>query len=138
MKLGLYFWGGCFITHKAFGMSYYQLSSISRGCMMKEYSSNPWLAEDSALMTLDQLSAYLRVDPQTITRLVRAGKIPCYQVGRQLRFLRSEVLRTLNSSATPTTDTPRPAEPRGAIITRRRKLGPRPKVRSIDEHPSRR
>ena len=105
---------------------------------MEEYPSNPWLAEDSALMTLDQLSVYLRVDPQTITRLARAGKIPCYQVGRQLRFMRSEVLRSLHSSATSTTDTLLPAKPSGGILTRRRRLGPRPEVRSIDEHPSRR
>jgi excisionase family DNA binding protein len=53
------------------------------------------LADDAVLMTLDQLAAYLQVDPQTVMRLTRQGKIPSHKVGKQFRFLRSAVLKAL-------------------------------------------
>lgn len=38
------------------------------------------------LMTVREVSAYLRVDRSTIYRLVRTGRIPAFRVGSDWRF----------------------------------------------------
>ena len=38
------------------------------------------------LMTVRELSAYLRVDRSTIYRLLRSGRIPAFRVGSDWRF----------------------------------------------------
>lgn len=93
--------------------------------LIMEKDNNNSLADDAALMTLDQLAAYLQVDPQTVMRLARDGKIPCHRVGRQFRFLRSAVLQSLlqKSSDISITDVPIPKPV--VIITRRRRFGPK-------------
>ncbi len=78
-----------------------------------EENKNYALSDDAALMTLEQLAAYLQVDPQTVTRLTRQGKIPYYQVGKQFRYMLSEVLRSLqhqpSTSPIPDTSASKPA-----------------------------
>jgi excisionase family DNA binding protein len=91
------------------------------------------LADDVALMTLDQLAAYLQVDPQTVMRLARTGKVPSHRVGKQFRFLRSAVLRSLQHQPNPLfTPDEVEAQPSEGRLTRRRRLGPRPKIRPVN------
>jgi excisionase family DNA binding protein len=102
--------------------------------MEHDLSSSFPIAEDPALMTLDQLGAYLQIDPRTISRLAREGKIPCHKVGSQFRFLRSAVLHALllhPPTGSPsiidgsTQDDPIPNVTNTPRITIRRRLGPR-------------
>ena len=54
-------------------------------------------------ITLDDLSAYLKVSKASLYKLVQAGEIPAVKLGRNWRFDRDEVDRWLQAS--------RPAEP---------------------------
>ncbi len=97
--------------------------------MNDQANNDDALADDAALMTLEQLAAYLQVDPQTVTRLAQSGKIPCHKVGKQFRFQRKTVLLSLRYQPK---DLPISADPIGGkaipsegILTRRRRLGPR-------------
>lgn len=107
--------------------------------MEKTSIETPGLAEDPALMTLDQLAAYLQVDPRTVMRLAREGKIPCHKVGSLFRFHRSAVLHALVLHPSPvailtepTLDNPIRDKPLNTpIITRRRRLGPRRSIPPI-------
>jgi excisionase family DNA binding protein len=45
------------------------------------------------LMTVHDLSIYLRVHPSTIYRLIRAGKLPAFKVGSDWRFKVEEIDR---------------------------------------------
>ena len=46
------------------------------------------------LLTAEQLAEKLQVHPATVYEKVRARKIPCYQVGRFVRFNLQEVLES--------------------------------------------
>jgi excisionase family DNA binding protein len=46
---------------------------------------------DAQLLTMQELSAYLHLDEQTVSKLVMSGKIPSLQVDRQWRFKRSSI-----------------------------------------------
>lgn len=43
------------------------------------------------IMTVKQVTAYLQVHQSTIYRLVKRREIPCFKVGSDWRFVRSEV-----------------------------------------------
>lgn len=43
---------------------------------------------DTDVMTVEELGAYLRVDPQTVYRQFREGLIPGVKIGRAIRFKR--------------------------------------------------
>ena len=43
------------------------------------------------VLTIDELSVYLRISKSTLYKLVREGKIPSQKVGRHWRFLRSAI-----------------------------------------------
>lgn len=47
---------------------------------------------DTTMLTIDEVRARLKVSVSTIRRLVRAGKLPAYLVGGQLRFKPAEVI----------------------------------------------
>jgi len=38
------------------------------------------------VLTIDELSAYLKISKSTLYKLVREGKVPCQKVGRHWRF----------------------------------------------------
>jgi len=38
------------------------------------------------VLTIDDLSAYLKISKSTLYKVVREGKIPCQKVGRHWRF----------------------------------------------------
>jgi len=44
-----------------------------------------------AVLTIDELSAYLRIPKSTLYRLSQSGEIPCKKVGRQWRFHRASI-----------------------------------------------
>jgi excisionase family DNA binding protein len=59
------------------------------------------MATDSAplnepLLTARQVSALLGdIPPKTILQYAREGRLPCLRIGRHVRFMRSEIDRTL-------------------------------------------
>ena len=44
-----------------------------------------------AVLTPEEAAAYLRVNPQTVYRLLRAGRCPGVKIGRQWRIRRSDL-----------------------------------------------
>ena len=42
-------------------------------------------------MTTEELLSYLRVNAQTVYRLIRSGDLPAVRVGRQWRFRRQDI-----------------------------------------------
>lgn len=51
------------------------------------------------LVEVDVVAARYRVSPRSVYRLAKAGKIPSYRVGRQLRFDLQEVSAALRTAA---------------------------------------
>jgi len=47
------------------------------------------------VLTIDELSAYLKIPKSTLYKVVREGKIPCQKVGRHRRFRRVAIARWL-------------------------------------------
>lgn len=43
------------------------------------------------ILTIEEISAYLRIPKSTIYKLVREGRIPCQKVGRHWRFRKSAI-----------------------------------------------
>jgi excisionase family DNA binding protein len=43
------------------------------------------------VLTIEELSVYLKIPKSTLYKLVREGKIPAQKVGRHLRFLRESI-----------------------------------------------
>jgi excisionase family DNA binding protein len=43
------------------------------------------------VLTVEELSVYLKIPKSTLYKLVREGKIPAQKVGRHLRFLRESI-----------------------------------------------
>ena len=51
---------------------------------------------DEPLLTARQVSALLGdIPPKTILQYAREGRLPCLRIGRHVRFVRSEIDRTL-------------------------------------------
>ncbi|MGB3975498.1 MAG: helix-turn-helix domain-containing protein [bacterium] len=44
-----------------------------------------------SILTIEELSVYLKIPKSTLYKLVREGKIPAQKVGRHLRFLRESI-----------------------------------------------
>jgi len=51
----------------------------------------PEMADE--VMTIPEVSEYLKVTRQTIHRLMKDGKIKAFKIGRSTRILRSEIER---------------------------------------------
>jgi excisionase family DNA binding protein len=51
--------------------------------------------------TVSQLAKLLQLNEMTIYRMVNKGKLPCYVIGRAIRFKRSEVLLESHRSKGP-------------------------------------
>jgi excisionase family DNA binding protein len=49
------------------------------------------------VLTIDELSAYLRIPKSTLYKLVREGKIPSQKVGRHWRFRKMAIDRWLET-----------------------------------------
>jgi len=50
------------------------------------------------VLTIDELSEYLKVPKSTLYKLVREGKVPCQKVGRHWRFRKYAIDRWLGES----------------------------------------
>ncbi len=48
------------------------------------------------LMTRSEVAQYLRVSDRTVSRLIRAGKLPASRIGRAVRIRQSDLLDMLN------------------------------------------
>jgi excisionase family DNA binding protein len=57
-------------------------------------------AESGAVMTVDQVAAYLQLNRLTVYRYVREGKIPAAKLGKVYRILKADVDRFLESQKT--------------------------------------
>lgn len=44
------------------------------------------MPETGDVLTIDDLSEYLKISKSTLYKLVREGKVPCQKVGRHWRF----------------------------------------------------
>jgi excisionase family DNA binding protein len=53
------------------------------------------------ILTIDQLSKYLRVPKSTLYRLVGVGAIPAHKIGRHWRFRRESVDRWMDEPRNP-------------------------------------
>ena len=49
-----------------------------------------------AVMTIEELSAYLKIAKSTLYKLVREGKVPSQKVGRHWRFRKKAIDRWLD------------------------------------------
>lgn len=50
------------------------------------------------VLTIDELSEYLKVPKSTLYKLVREGRVPCQKVGRHWRFRKDAIDRWLEDS----------------------------------------
>lgn len=50
------------------------------------------------VLTIDELSGYLKIPKSTLYKLVREGQIPCQKVGRHWRFRKEAIDRWLEES----------------------------------------
>jgi excisionase family DNA binding protein len=48
-----------------------------------------------AVLTIDELSAYLKIPKSTLYKVVREGKVPCQKIGRHWRFRKEAIDRWL-------------------------------------------
>lgn len=57
--------------------------------------------QDDRVLTIDELSAYLKIAKSTLYKLAREGKLPGHKVGRHWRFHREAVDEWLGKSRRP-------------------------------------
>ena len=50
------------------------------------------------VLTIDELSAYLKIPKSTLYKLVREGKVPSQKVGRHWRFRKEAIDRWLDKT----------------------------------------
>ena len=55
--------------------------------------------EEISTLNLTETAEYLRVSNQTVYYMIKDGRIKAYKVGREWRFLRSDILAYMNVSA---------------------------------------
>jgi excisionase family DNA binding protein len=57
---------------------------------------------DEPLLTADQVGELLGgIPPKTILQYAREGRLPCLRIGKHVRFIRSELDRTLTAQRQP-------------------------------------
>jgi len=65
---------------------------------MKKYSENGMSeTKPGAILTVDEISDYLKIPRSTIYKLVREGKIPAQKIGRHWRFRKEAIDRWLEN-----------------------------------------
>jgi excisionase family DNA binding protein len=67
------------------------------------------LADQHDLFTPEEVAAYLRVNPQTIYRLLRVGKLPGAKIGHQWRIRRADLDAYLRGATARQGEPPKPA-----------------------------
>ncbi len=51
------------------------------------------------VLTIKELSVYLKIPQSTLYKLVREGKIPCQKIGRHWRFRKETIDRWLDETS---------------------------------------
>ena len=51
-----------------------------------------------SVLTIDELSAYLKISKSTLYKLSQEGKVPCQKVGRHWRYHRAAIDKWLSDS----------------------------------------
>ena len=59
---------------------------------------HPLDEKPSDVLTIEELSAYLRIPRSTLYKLVREGKVPSQKVGRHWRFRKEAIDRWLDET----------------------------------------
>ncbi|NLX96713.1 MAG: helix-turn-helix domain-containing protein [Rhodopirellula sp.] len=59
------------------------------------------MAKSDAVMTIEELSKYLKISRSTLYKLAQEGKLPAQKVGRHWRFHREAVDEWLKHKAEP-------------------------------------
>ncbi len=54
--------------------------------------------EPGQVLTIDELSTYLKIPKSTVYKLAQEGKVPCQKVGRHWRFRKEAIDRWLEES----------------------------------------
>ena len=60
--------------------------------------------EPGDVLTIEELSAYLKIPKSTLYKLVREGKVPCQKIGRHWRFRKEAIDRWLEETRGRTKD----------------------------------
>ena len=62
------------------------------------HAATPQVSADNPadLLTRAEVAQYLRVSDRTVSRLIRAGKLPAARIGRAVRIRQSDLLDILN------------------------------------------
>jgi excisionase family DNA binding protein len=55
------------------------------------------MPETGDVLTIEDLSVYLKISKSTLYKLVREGKVPCQKVGRHWRFHKEAIERWLGN-----------------------------------------
>jgi excisionase family DNA binding protein len=63
---------------------------------MRNYSENG-MSKPGAILTVVEISDYLKIPRSTIYKLVREGKIPAQKIGRHWRFRKEAIDRWLEN-----------------------------------------
>ena len=50
------------------------------------------------VLTIDELSVYLKIPKSTLYKLVREGRVPCQKIGRHWRFRKEAIDRWLEKT----------------------------------------
>jgi excisionase family DNA binding protein len=58
--------------------------AMIRNNKQRKFSMDKWV-------TLEQIADYLQISTSSIYKMVQAGRIPAYKVGRQWRFKKQEI-----------------------------------------------
>ena len=57
------------------------------------------------ILTIEELSLYLKIPKSSPYKVVREGKVPCQKIGRHWRFRKAAIDRWLEASGLPGSDT---------------------------------
>jgi excisionase family DNA binding protein len=59
---------------------------------------SPMSGNRDAVLTIEELSVYLKIPKSTLYKLVRESKVPCQKIGRHWRFRKEAIDRWLEES----------------------------------------
>ena len=65
----------------------------------REPQQQPTNDEWPEVLTAREVASYLRVNYLTVLKLTREGKLPALAIGREYRYLRSEIDRRMRGAA---------------------------------------
>ena len=62
------------------------------------------VTEPGDVLTINELSIYLKIPKSTLYKIVREGKVPCQKIGRHWRFRKGAIDNWLEETRTITSD----------------------------------